>query len=56
MAAEDILEEIHRQVRELTAENLRLTEQVAARDSFLALAAHELRNPRTPIISRSALL
>ena len=56
MAAEDILEEIHRQVRELTEENVRLAEQVAARDSFLAFAAHELRNPMTPIVSRIALL
>ena len=40
----------------MTEENLRLAEQVAARDSFLALAAHELRNPMTPIVSRIALL
>ncbi len=40
----------------MTEENLRLAEQVAARDSFLAVAAHELRNPITPIVSRIALL
>jgi two-component system OmpR family sensor kinase len=56
MACAEILEELRRQVRELTEENVRLAEQVAARDSFLALAAHELRNPMTPIVSRVALL
>ena len=56
MPAEDILEDLRRKVRELTEESLRLAEQVAARDSFLALASHELRNPMTPIVSRVALL
>jgi len=35
---------------ELIAENAQLREAVAARDAFLAVAAHELRNPMTPII------
>ena len=56
MSVDEILEDLRRQVRELTEENLRLAEQVAARDSFLAVAAHELRNPMTPIVSRIALL
>ena len=33
-----------------------LTEAVAARDSFIAVAAHELRNPMTPIIGQLELL
>ena len=33
-----------------------LTEAVAARDTFLAVAAHELRNPMTPIIGQVDLL
>ncbi len=33
-----------------------LTEAVAARDTFIAVAAHELRNPMTPIIGQVDLL
>jgi two-component system, OmpR family, sensor kinase len=33
-----------------------LTEAVAARDTFIAVAAHELRNPMTPIIGHIELL
>lgn len=40
----------------LLADNARLREAVAARDSFLAVAAHELRNPMTPILGRVTLL
>jgi signal transduction histidine kinase len=36
----------------LIAEVARLTEAVEARDAFLVVAAHELRNPMTPIIGR----
>lgn len=44
-----------------TAEDMRdriaeLTEAVAARDTFIAVAAHELRNPMTPIIGHIDLL
>ena len=38
------------QNEELIAENSRLTEAISARDAFLAVAAHELRNPMTPIV------
>jgi two-component system OmpR family sensor kinase len=40
----------------LIAEVARLTEAVEARDAFLAVAAHELRNPMTPIIGRIQIL
>jgi len=43
-------------IAELAAENSRLSEKVAARDAFLAIAAHELRNPMTPIVLRLHLL
>ncbi len=33
-----------------------LTEAVAARDTFIAVAAHELRNPMTPLIGQVDLL
>ena len=36
----------------LIAEVAKLTEAVEARDTFLVVAAHELRNPMTPIIGR----
>jgi signal transduction histidine kinase len=42
-------EDLHRQVAELG-------EAVAARDTFIAVAAHELRNPMTPIIGQIELL
>ena len=40
----------------LLAENARLAEEVAARDNFLAVAAHELNNALTPVIARVDLL
>lgn len=33
-----------------------LREQIAARDEFIAIAAHELRNPMTPIVGQVQLL
>lgn len=41
---------------ELKAENARLKEAIASRDAFLAMAAHELRNPMTPIMGRVGML
>lgn len=49
-------DELDRRIAGLTRENKRLTEAVAARDAFLAFAAHELRNPMTPIVGRVELL
>ncbi|MET0528460.1 MAG: HAMP domain-containing sensor histidine kinase [Microvirga sp.] len=40
----------------LSRENAALREAVTARDRFLAVAAHELRNPMTPIRGRVQLL
>ena len=37
---------------ELVDETAQLRESVAARDAFLSIAAHELRNPMTPIVGR----
>ncbi|WP_140847954.1 sensor histidine kinase [Sphingomonas glacialis] len=48
--------DLHQRIADLTRENARLTEAVAARDAFLAVAAHELRNPMTPIVGRLDLL
>ena len=52
----DTPERLRQCIEELTAENARLAEAVAARDAFLAIAAHELRNPMTPIIGRVSML
>ncbi len=43
------VESLHQRVAELTA-------AVAARDAFIAVAAHELRNPMTPILGQVDLL
>lgn len=43
------VEELHHRLAELT-------EAVAARDTFIAVAAHELHNPMTPIIGHIELL
>ena len=47
--SEPTLEDLQYRVAELT-------EAVAARDAFIAVAAHELRNPMTPIIGQIELL
>jgi two-component system OmpR family sensor kinase len=56
MTDDEPIQELRRRVRELTEENARLAEQAAARVNLLAFAAHELRNPITPIMSRIARL
>jgi two-component system, OmpR family, sensor kinase len=55
-SVEDTIEDLRRRNAELTEENAHLAEAVVARDVFLAAAAHELRNPMTPIAGRVHLL
>jgi two-component system OmpR family sensor kinase len=43
-------------LEELQQRNAELTAAVAARDTFIAVAAHELRNPMTPMIGQIDLL
>jgi len=43
-------------LEELQQRNAELIEAVAARDTFIAVAAHELRNPMTPMIGQVDLL
>ncbi|MFL5285597.1 MAG: sensor histidine kinase [Rhodopila sp.] len=43
-------------MEELQLRNAELMEAVAARDTFIAIAAHELRNPMTPMIGQIDLL
>ncbi|WP_010165302.1 sensor histidine kinase [Sphingomonas sp. PAMC 26617] len=54
--AKDSSSDLHQRIADLTQEIERLTEAVAARDAFLAVAAHELRNPMTPIVGRLDML
>lgn len=43
-------------LEELQARNAELIEAVSARDVFIAVAAHELRNPMTPMLGQIELL
>ena len=50
------LSEAEHRNAQLEAHNRSLVDAIAARDSFLAVVAHELRNPMTPILGRVTLL
>jgi two-component system, OmpR family, sensor kinase len=50
------IDELRQRNAELVKANERLAEAIAARDSILAIAAHELRNPMTPLLGRVQLL
>jgi len=52
----DLALELCTENKKLRDENAALQEAVAARDAFLVVAAHELRNPMTPIQGRIELL
>ncbi len=45
-------DELHRRIVELNEENVRLRDAVSARDTFLAVTAHELKNGMTPVLGR----
>jgi signal transduction histidine kinase len=49
-------DELQRTIELLRSENDELRAAVGARDAFLAMAAHELRNPMTPIVGQVARL
>lgn len=48
---EKITQELQHQVDELTANNLLLQDQLARKEQFTAMIAHELRGPLSPIIN-----
>lgn len=47
---------LHARIAELEAENAALASQLRGRDQFLTQAAHELRNPMTPILGQVQLM
>jgi signal transduction histidine kinase len=47
---------LQRQVNELTSTNLLLKEQLARKEQFIAMIAHDLRGPLSPIINYAQLL
>lgn len=53
---EQRIQELQRQADALAAENLLLKEQLARKEQFTAMIAHELRGPLTPIINYSQML
>lgn len=50
------MQAMHDRIASLVSENKRLAEVVSARDSFLAVAAHELKNALTPVVARVEIL
>ncbi len=53
---EEITQELQRQVDELTANNLFLRDQLAHKEQFTAMIAHELRGPLSPIINYAQMI
>jgi len=49
-------EDLRRQIAELTTENMLLKEQLATKEQFTAMIAHDLRGPLTPIISYAKMI
>jgi signal transduction histidine kinase len=52
----EMIAALQNQVHELTAANLRLKEQLACKEQFIAMIAHDLRGPLSPIINYAQLL
>src|SRR6266852_8573220 len=53
---DEVIDALRRQVEELSAENSLLTEQLARKEQFTAMIAHELRSPLTPIINYAQII
>src|SRR3989442_3605144 len=53
---DEVIDALRRQVEELTADNSLLTEQLARKEQFTAMIAHELRSPLTPIINDAQIV
>ena len=53
---DEVIQALQRQVDELTAANLLLQEQLARKEQFIAVIAHELRGPLSPIINYAQMV
>jgi signal transduction histidine kinase len=53
---EELIRTLQRQVDELTSANLSLQDQLARKEQFTAMIAHELRGPLSPIINYAQML
>ncbi len=53
---EQVIRDLQRQVDELKVENLQLQEQLAQKEQFTAMIAHDLRGPLSPIINYAQML
>jgi signal transduction histidine kinase len=53
---ETTTQELQRQIEELKAENLSLKEQLARKEQFTAMIAHDLRGPLSPIINYAQMI
>ncbi len=53
---DEVIEALQSQVEELTEANLLLREQLARKEQFTAMIAHELRSPLTPIINYAQII
>ncbi len=53
---DEVIAALQRQVDELTENNLLLKEQLARKEQFVAMIAHELRSPLTPIINYAQIV
>src|SRR5260221_11192785 len=53
---DEIIQALQGKVDEITSANLMLQDQLASKDQFVAMIAHELRSPLTPIINYAQIV
>jgi len=53
---DEVISALQQQIDELTKNNLYLQEQLARKEQFTAMIAHELRSPLTPIINYAQIV
>jgi signal transduction histidine kinase len=53
---DEVISALQQQIDELTENNLELKEQLARKEQFTAMIAHELRSPLTPIINYAHII
>src|SRR6266550_1540787 len=53
---DEVIQALQRRVDELSAANLLLQEQLVRKEQFIAMIAHELRGPLSPIINYAQMV